>query len=162
MLDRWKRQHSALINYVQDNQTELFGGESEDDADEDVLPPEMLEAVEKLSRVDFKVDEIIDETLLDMDQLGTFLQELEDFKPSQDKKLQALLKLLNTDPVLKEHKVLIFSEFMDTARYLKRELRAAGITGVDEVDSAVKTDRGEIIRRFAPYYNGGSSETLKA
>lgn len=162
VLDRWKRQHSALINYVQEHQTELFGGESEEEADEDVLPPEMLEAVEKLSRVDFKVDEIIDETLLDMDQLGTFLQELEDFKPAQDKKLQALLKLLNTDQVLKEHKVLIFSEFMDTARYLKRELRVAGITGVDEVDSAVKTDRGEIIRRFAPYYNGGSSETLKA
>jgi hypothetical protein len=161
VLDRWKRQHAALINYVQEHQTELFGGESEEDADEDVIPPELLEAVEKLSRTEFKVDEIIDETLLDMSQLGAFLGELEEFKPSQDKKLQALLKLLKSDPVLKTHKVLIFTEFMDTARYLKQQLRDEGFGGVDEVDSAVKTDRGEIIQRFAPYYNGSSSEEVR-
>ena len=42
----------------------------------------------------FKVDEIIDETLLDLEQIASFLKELEKFKPSQDKKLQALLSLL--------------------------------------------------------------------
>lgn len=161
VLYRWKRQHASLINYVQDHQTELFGGESEGDADEDVIPQELLEAVEKLDRAEFKVDEIIDETLLDMDQLGAFLKEMEEFKPSQDKKLQALLKLLKSDPVLKKHKVLIFSEFMVTARYLKRELREEGLSGVDEVDSAVKTDRGDVIQRFAPYYNGSSSADIE-
>src|SRR5207245_11194829 len=49
---------------------------------------------------------------------------------------------------------------MDTARYLRKELEAAGISGLDEVDSAAKRDRGEIIKQFAPYYNGASSAQL--
>ncbi len=32
------------------------------------------------------------------------------------------MKLLKNDPVLKKHKVLIFTEFMDTARYLQNQL----------------------------------------
>jgi hypothetical protein len=63
--------------------------------------------------------------------------------------------------VLKRHKVLIFTEFAETARYLKRELEAEGIEGVDQVDSGTKTDRGTVIRRFAPYYNDSSSSDLK-
>jgi hypothetical protein len=104
--------------------------------------------------------EIIAETLLDLDQIAAFLEELEKFKPSQDKKLQALLALLKKDPVLKQHKLLIFSEFMDTARYLKRQLKEAGIEGLEEIDSGSKGDRGEVITRFSPYYNGSSSEQL--
>jgi len=162
VLDRWMHQHDELINFVPQKQTELFGGETEEDADEDIVPEEMREAVEKLSRDEFNVGDIIDETILDLDQIATFLGELKKFKPSQDKKLSALLKLLKNNAVLKKHKVIIFTEFMTTARYLKRELENASITGVAEIDSAIKGDRGEIIRRFAPYYNGSSSEELKA
>lgn len=161
LLERWKNQHATLINYVQQHQHELFGA-NEEDAEEDLIPPEMMEAVDKLPRGEFKVDEIIAETILDLDQIASFLKELEKFKPSQDKKLQSLIGLLKKDPVLKAHKVLIFSEFMDTARYLKQQLIDAGIEGVDEIDSGTKGDRGEIITRFAPYYNGSSSTLLTA
>jgi superfamily II DNA/RNA helicase len=89
-----------------------------------------------------------------------FLVELRKFEPKHDDKLRALIKLLKTDPVLKKEKVLIFSEFMATARYLKRQLEEAGIAGVDEVDSADKRDRGDVIERFAPYYNESSSADL--
>jgi hypothetical protein len=154
LLERWKNQHATLINYAQTHQLELFGEPDDRDADEDVIPEEMLEAVEKLPRDKFKVDEIIDETLLDLDQIASFLKELDKFKPSQDKKLQALLGLLKKDAVLSKHKVLIFSEFMTTARYLKQQLIEAGIEGVEEIDSASKADRGEVITRFSPYYNG--------
>ncbi|MBV4464353.1 DEAD/DEAH box helicase family protein [Pseudomonas sp. SWRI79] len=160
LVDRWKNQHSGLIDYVQSHQFELFGEEDGVDADEDVVPQELMEAVEKLPREKFKVDEIISETLLDLDQIASFLKELDKFKPSQDKKLQALITLLKKDPVLKEHKVLIFSEFMSTARYLKQQLIDADIQGVEEIDSATKTDRGEVITRFSPYYNGSSSAEL--
>lgn len=159
LLERWKNQHASLINYVQQHQHELFGAD-DDEAEEDLIPAELLETVEKLPRDQFKVDEIIAETILDLDQIASFLKELEKFKPSQDKKLQALISLLKKDPVLKSHKVLIFSEFMDTARYLKRELIEAGIDGVDEIDSGTKADRGEVITRFSPYYNGSSSAAL--
>lgn len=159
VVDRWKRQHAELLDYMREHQYELFG-EGEEPEDDDIVPPEMLEAVERLSRDEYRVGDIIDETMLDLEQLATFLRELEQFKPKQDKKLQALLKLLRGDAVLAQHKVLIFTEFLDTARYLKRQLREEGVAGVEEVDSAVKTDRGEIILRFAPYYNGSSSDKL--
>ena len=162
LIERWKNQHASLIEYAQQNQFELFGETDERDAEEDVIPEEMLAAVEKLPRDKFKVDEIIDETLLDLDQIASFLKELDKFKPSQDKKLQALLGLLKKDPVLSKHKVLIFSEFMTTARYLKQQLVEAGIEGVEEIDSASKADRGEVITRFSPYYNGSSSPELAA
>lgn len=67
LLERWKNQHASLIDYAQQNQFELFGETDERDAEEDVIPEEMLAAVEKLPREKFKVDEIIDETLLDLD-----------------------------------------------------------------------------------------------
>ena len=44
--------------------------------------------------------------------------------------------------------------------YLKEQLTEAGITGIDEVDSADQRDRGQVIRQFAPYYNESSSAEL--
>jgi hypothetical protein len=56
--------------------------------------------------------------------------------------------------------VLVFTEFADTARYLKHHLRQAGVDGVAQVDSASKGNRGDIIQGFSPYYNGGCSAEL--
>jgi len=159
LLDRWERQHAELIERVQQHQQE-FSGEEAEELDEDIITEEMLEDVEELPRKDYKVDEILAETFLDLDQIAEFLNELKKFKPSNDDKLNALVKLLKSDSVLKKHKVLIFSEFMATARYLKKQLADAGISGVDEVDSSDKRDRGDIIKRFAPYYNDSSSAQL--
>jgi superfamily II DNA/RNA helicase len=100
------------------------------------------------------------ETVLDMDQLARFLDELADFDPAQDDKLQTLIHLLQTDPLLRDQKVLIFTEYVDTARYLERQLRAAGIGPLDEVDSLSRRNRSDIIRAFSPYYNESSSAEL--
>jgi len=161
--ERWKAKHGELVNYTQRRQRELWGKEpDEDEEDEDVLPPEVLERAEKLDRHEYKVDEIINESIDDLYQLADFLEELRNFKPANDDKLKSLLKLLRGDPVLSKHKVLIFSEYMATARYLRQQLDAAGFTGVDEVDSASDRDRGEIIQQFSPYYNGLSTGALAA
>jgi superfamily II DNA or RNA helicase len=151
-LDRWKRKNAKLLDYTP--QKDMF---DEDEVEDDLVPPELLEAVEKLSRKDFKVDEIIDHTLADLEQVADFLDELEKFKPAQDLKLKKLIQLLTKDPVLSKHKVLIFSEFGDTARYLAGQLKDAGIDGVDQIDSGTKGDRAKLIQRFAPYYNESSS-----
>ncbi len=153
ILERWKNQHAQLLEYVHRNHHELLGDDPDEEVDEDIIDDEMLEDIETLSRDEYKVDEILAETLLDLNQLAEFLQELRKFKPANDDKLKALIRLLKTDPILKNHKVLIFSEFMATTRYLRKQLEAAGFTDVDEVDSATKRDRSEIIRNFAPYYN---------
>src|ERR1700683_5338611 len=121
----------------------------------------MLEAAEKLSRDEYRVEEIIAESYLDLDQLADFLNELMKFAPKNDDKLKALVKLLKTDAVLKKHKVLIFTEYMTTAHYLLHQLQSNEIDGVEEVDSSYGRDREDIIKRFAPYYNESSSGKLK-
>lgn len=152
-LDRCKRKNAKLFGYRPDR--ELFDPE----VDEDIVPAELIEEFEKnrLDRNAFKVGEIIADTLADVEQIVEFLVELEKFKPSQDLKLKKLIQLLSRDPVLSKHKVLIFTEFGDTARYLASQLREAGIDGVEQIDSGTKGDRTKIIQRFAPYYNDSSS-----
>ena len=166
-LERWKAQHSDRLGFIRIDQGALFEeqldlGQADRDSFDDLVTEEMLEDMEDLPRDEYKVEEIIAETFLDLNQISEFLTELKKFKPANDDKLRALISLLKNDPVLKKHKVLIFTEFMDTARYLKEQLTNAGIVGVDEIDSAVKRDRGEMIREFSPYYNGSSSAALTA
>jgi superfamily II DNA or RNA helicase len=158
-LERWMARHGDLIGYVDQRQKTLFT--QEEDEDEDLISEEMLEDVEELNRAEYDVEAILGECYNDLDQLVEFLNELKNFEPKHDDKLKALIKLLKTDAVLRQHKVLIFSEYAATARYLKSQLEEAGIAGVDEVDSGIKRDRGEIITQFAPYYNGSSPAQLK-
>ncbi len=160
--ERWRIHQEELLGDVQKRQSLLFGDDSteEQEQDEDVIPDEMLEAAEVLDRDQFDVPQILSESLQDLNQLAEFLNELRQFKPSHDDKLRALINLLKTDPVLKKHKVMIFSEFMATARYLQTELEKAGIKGIDQIDSATKRSRGDVIRQFAPYYNGMTSKEL--
>lgn len=160
-LDRWERQNSDLIDYVAKHRYELWGDDETDETMEDLVDDEMLEDVERLDPAEYHVDEMLDETYLDLDQVVRFLEELGKFKPRSDDKLKALLKLLKSDPVMRKGKVLLFTDFADTAKYLAEQLKENGIEGVDQVDSSSKRSRMEIIRSFAPYYNGSSSAGLQ-
>lgn len=155
---QWQEKHVELVGETTREAT-LF---DDPDADDDVhlVPQDMLDDVEKLDRSKYNVPKMLHECYNDLDQLADFLKEAARFKPSHDDKLQTLIKLLKKDPVLKQHKCLIFTEFKDTARYLKRELDAAGIDGVEEIDSGSTSDRGTLIRRFSPYYNGTTPAQL--
>ena len=161
-LEVWKRRNKEMIGYVHDTQRDLFDEAAEEDADEDIISEELLEAVEQLPRDQYDVASILMETYQDLDQVADFLNELRKFEAKHDDKLKALVKLLKTDPVLKRYKVLIFTEFAETARYLRDQLAEAKIDGIDQIDSGTKADRGEVIGRFAPYYNGTSSSALAA
>lgn len=158
-LERWKAQNAEILGYARERQLELWGGEEEDSEDEDIVPEELLAEVEELRRDDYNVEEMIAETYLDLDEIIKFLGEAKKFEPKHDDKLQKLIRLLKSKE-LAGQKVLLFTEFADTARYLKRQLDDAGIKGVAQVDSATKTSRAETIRRFAPYYNGSSVVAL--
>lgn len=161
-MERWRIHQEELLGDVQKRQHQLFGNDADEEVEQevDVIPEEMLAAVELLDREQFDVPQMLSESLQDLNQLAEFLNELRQFKPSHDDKLNALIQLLKTDPVLKKHKVMIFSEFSATARYLARELAKAGIKGIDQIDSATKRNRGDVIRQFAPYYNNMSSQAL--
>jgi hypothetical protein len=161
-LERWQIRNAELINYVHEHQLQLWGDDvDEDDVDEDIVTDDMLEAARELPRDEYDIAEILSETHNDLDQIAVFLAELQKFESKHDDKLKALIKLLRTDAALKNRKVLVFSEFAETARYVKAELKRAGLEGVDEIDSASKANRAEVIRRFAPYYNGTTSGELK-
>jgi superfamily II DNA or RNA helicase len=157
--ERWKAQNAEILGYAVQRQLELWG-EREDEPDEDVVPQELLERVRRLDRKEYKVEEMMSEAFLDLDQIVQFLEEARKFEARHDDKLKKLVRLLQSKELLGQ-KVLIFTEFADTARYLKLQLEKTGMDGVAQVDSATKANRADVIRRFAPYYNGSSSEALE-
>jgi len=160
-LERWKHQNADVLNYVAHRQFELWKDDEDEDKDEDIIPEEFLEAVTKLSRDEYEVVEMIQETFLDLDQIVSFLEEAKKFEPKHDDKLKKLIRLLKSKE-LEGEKILIFTEFADTARYLFRQLGEAGIAGIAQVDSATKGNRRDILQRFSPYYNGTNSARLHA
>ncbi|MGD0291838.1 MAG: helicase-related protein [Candidatus Binataceae bacterium] len=159
-LERWKHQNAEVLNYVAHRQSELWKDADDEDQDEDIIPQEFLESVTKLSRDEYEVVEMLQETFLDLDQIVSFLEEAKKFEPRHDDKLKKLIRLLKSRE-LETEKVLIFTEFADTARYLFQQLTEAGIEGVAQVDSATKGNRADILQRFSPYYNGTNSAKLR-
>jgi len=125
-----------------------------------VIPEEFKKRIDKLNAREINTDAMVMDTLLDLDVLARFLDELAGFDPATDDKLQSLINLLQTDPTLRAHKVLIFTEYRDTARYLAEQLEAAGIDGVAEVDSQSRNGVTETVHAFSPYYNGLTSAAL--
>jgi len=157
-LDRWRRMNEEVLSTA--TQLSLWGGEDDDDeVEEDLVTAELLAQVEELSREEYDVDAIVNETYLDMDQIVQFLSETQQFEPSHDDKLSKLKRLLASKELVGK-KVIIFTEFADTARYLYQELRADGVEGLAQVDSATKMSRADVISRFSPYYNGSTSGEL--
>ena len=159
--ERWLGQHQEMFELSRLRQLSLFDEEPDlDEENDDIVPPELLAKASLLDRSEYDVPEMFAETYLDLDQIATLLDECRNFEPSADDKLKKLTRLLKSKD-LADRKVLVFTEFADTARYLRRELQKAGIKGVAQIDSSSKLDRAEAIRRFSPYYNGLSSKALK-
>lgn len=153
-LAKWKIRNDKLIDYVHTHQPELFPGEAEEEVTEDFVTEEEINAVEKLPSEIYKVDEMIDDTYDDLDQLAEFLELVRAVKPDRDDKLKALIKLLKSDKDVAGQKVLVFSEFADTARYLEEELGNSGITQLERIDgSSSQRQRSSVIHRFSPFYN---------
>lgn len=160
--ERWTTLHEQLLLHYTVKQQSLFDDyepDDIDDAEEDIVPLELLQKAVALPRDEYDVAEILADTYQDLNQIVALLTESRQFEPKHDDKLQKLIKLLRGKD-LADRKVLIFTEFADTARYLRQQLHEAGIDGVAQIDSNSKVDRAVAIRRFAPYYNGLSSGEL--
>lgn len=157
-LDRWKASHPELTGFFE--QMHIAFEQEEEEAEDDLVPQELIDAVEELDRDKYDIDTMLDDCIDDLNQIAEFTKELAKMDVRHDDKLKSLIKLLKTDSVLKSQKCLIFTEFADTARYLKKSLIAAGIQGVEEIDGNSKLDRGQVIKRFAPYYNRSSSAKI--
>ena len=158
-LNRWIAQNEDTLNHTSQKQQDMWGDEEED---QELIPQELLDKAEeeKLDRKEYEVSEIINETFLDLDQIVKFLEETRKFKPAQDDKLKKLLRMLNSKEFA-DKKVIIFTEFADTARYLEQQLKENGITGLERVDGGSSGKRYDVVKRFAPYYNGMTSAMLE-
>ena len=94
----------------------------------------------KWLRTDLFVPQLAEDLAADADRLIRILQNAGDWKPNTDAKLTALFELLERQHPTE--KILVFSQFADTIRYLERQLRnrgvkrLAGVTGDDENPTA--------------------------
>ncbi|HFD87707.1 MAG TPA: helicase [Gammaproteobacteria bacterium] len=169
-LNMWLRRNKDITGFDPSKQHTLFPDQIDIEMiEDDAIEPEFFQNAyeDKLNPDEFNIAGLLADALNDLETIGDFLRELAKFEPKQDKKLQSLIQLLRghtpglKDVALQRHKLLIFTEFKDTARYLAEQLAEAGFEDVVEIDSATPPDgRLDVIRSFAPYYNDSSSAAL--
>jgi hypothetical protein len=105
----------------------------------------------KWLRPDLFIGQLKKDLLADSKALIDVLRACGTWDPAQDAKLTALIELLT-----KAHpseKVLVFTQFADTARYLEAHLQGQGIALVESVTGA-SADPTESAWRFSPESNG--------
>ena len=72
-------------------------------------------------------------------------------EPSSTRKSKLDPKVFTKE--FRTQKVIVFTEFADTARYLHEKLVADGVQDVDRLDGKRGAERYPMIKRFAPFYN---------
>ena len=76
-----------------------------------------------------------------------------DWRPAEDKKLEELQKLLTTTHA--QDKVIIFTQYSDTADYVFRQLKERGLTHIDKATGGTKNPTA-VVDRFSPKSNGAN------
>ena len=159
MLERFLNKQDDVIEFVE--KFILTNGEKTLEEYEDDLPDYVWDdESQDLNVKDFDIPAMLDDTVLDMEVLGEFIEDIMEFDSSQDDKVRELKRILREEPKLQGRKVIIFTEYRSTARYIYKELKEAGFTGLNEIDGQSKDNRHETITRFSPYYNDSSSDQI--
>ncbi len=157
-IDRLFAKHTEVYEYVIKYLDENAQSSVEDV--EDGIPDYVWEAEETLDINDFDIRAMLDDTELDLEVLAEFIEDMMDLKPEQDDKIRELKRILREDSRIQNKKVIIFSEYRATALYIYRELQRSGFKGLYEVDGLSNENRHDMVQRFAPYYNGLSSDEV--
>lgn len=149
-----------VISYVNRYITE-HKNMSMEEYDED-LPDYVWDNTDnELNIDDFDIRTMQEDTMVDLNVLAGFIKDIMNIQADQDDKIKALIEILRHSEYTNGKKVIIFSEYKATAEYIFDELIKAGFSNVYEIDGQHKSDRSDIIKRFAPYYNGLSSAEVK-
>lgn len=128
---------------------------------EDDLPEYVWDTADDFDVSEFDIRAMLDDTILDMEVLAEFIEDMMNFTPEKDDKIRELKRILTEDSRAVGKKVIIFTEYRATALYIYRELEKAGFAGLYEVDGQSKEDRHNMVQRFAPYYNDSSSSQVE-
>ena len=166
-LAAWRSEHADTINALN---LDFRPARAADDPEEDIVLSEEQEFELHLDPAEFRLDDMIDDAFADLDQLAILLERAKQVGVAGDSKYEQLRKLLLGgaktdnkagglfDPSFAKQKVLVFTEFSDTARYLHERLVDDGLTDVDWLDGSRTSDRVKMIQRLAPHYNGLTEE----
>jgi hypothetical protein len=165
-LEEWHVRNDDLLTKVHERYRPTF--EMPDTALREDLTEEELDELEiNLDSTEYDLPAMIDAAFEDLRQLAAFLERIDDVAIVGDDKYARLKKLLMGAAAgkksakesavytreFREQKVIIFTEFADTARYVHQMLVKDGLADVDRLDGTRKADRYGMIRRFAPFYN---------
>lgn len=122
---------------------------------------EVLETLDSLDTSQYDLRRLHDALQHDVDSLTELWWLIGGITPGQDSKLQTLMQLLAKD--LRGQKVIVFTYYRDTARYLYQELgggngadfrRDAGEPSIRRMDGgAAPAERSRLIQAFAPQSN---------
>ena len=159
LIERTLNYQAKVLDYVKnfiENNMQSTLEELEDD-----LPDYVWETEDNLNTEDFDIRAMLDDTILDMEVLAEFIEDIMDFDSSKDDKIRELKRILTEDERIKGKKVIIFTEFRSTAKYIYRELQKAGFEGLYEIDGQSKGNRHDMVVRFSPYYNDSCSTEVK-
>ena len=159
VIERLLNKQADIIDYTQWYVTHTMQSTLEDV--EDDLPDYVWDAEDNLNVTDFDVGAMLDDTILDLEVLAEFIDDIMHIDSDNDDKIRELKRILTEDERVRGKKVIIFSEYRATAKYIERELQKAGFTRLFEIDGQTKGDRHEMIQRFAPYYNDTSSHEIE-
>lgn len=158
-IERLLTKQEDIIIYVERIIDEIM--QSTVDEMEDDLPDYIWNTQEVFSVDDFDIRTMLDDTILDMEVLAGFIEDMMNYSSDQDDKIRELKKILLEDKRVAGRKVIIFTEYKATAKYIFSELTRAGFDSVYEIDGQTKGDRHALIQRFSPYYNGTSSSEIE-
>ena len=132
-----------------------------DELDANTEARELLAGLPELNTAQYDLRDIHQALQHDSDSLAELWRMVENITPDEDAKLQTLKGLLAKD--LKGQKVIVFTYYRDTARYLYRELAGdddtdfrlqAGNPVIRRMDGgASPADRVRLVQAFAPLSN---------
>ncbi len=156
------QQESALLDSFITDETDLESGDFEITFHSDLEKYETDAALiyEQIKTTQFKKfdwlrSDLFTENLAlkltaDSEALNFILQKVPQWLPENDRKLQALRELLNVTHA--DEKILIFTQFADTADYLERYFKKLGVLELACVTGKNKNPT-EIACRFSPKSN---------
>lgn len=163
---KWHDDHEDLLAQLDAKLREGVDVDQIETGDDELA--ELLDEIpdgKRLSATEYDLDKILQQSLDDLNELSKLLKLSLAVLKGGDAKYEQLLKILTGkglkksdtkevfDPVFAHQKVIVFTEFADTARYLAKRLQEDGVKHVDRIDGSRKANRYEMIKRFAPHYN---------
>jgi superfamily II DNA or RNA helicase len=103
----------------------------------------------------FNMSKLMSDIEYDNEKLLSIVAKVGVWNPDEDRKVEALVSLL--DKTHKNEKIIIFTQYSDTAQYLGNQLESKGVRGIG-VATGSTVDISNLINRFSPVSNEYSVE----